>query len=135
MNDWGTGISSVSFLKLGMYLYENQQKIDEKEQLKKDNKIEELEILTDTIQGLKLTRNNIINKINKLSNKKKIIINNNNKMSSSSYNIILLENNKLRNEYELNKKLLNEEILLKNTIDESIKHIEYKIYILKCYIF
>jgi len=54
MNDWGTGISSVSFLKLGMYLYENQQKIDEKEQLKKDNKIEELEILTDTIQGLKL---------------------------------------------------------------------------------
>jgi hypothetical protein len=116
-------------LKIGISLYENQKLIDENAQLIKDNKNEEIQMLSDTINDLTVKRNDIIYKIQLLSKKKEkiIMINTNNKMSSSSYNIISLKNNNIRNDIKLNNKLLEEEIANKNTINESIKYIRCKI--------
>ena len=152
-NENCSGISSESFLKLGIHLYETQKTIDENNQDVNDILNEEQEILKDTIIELKKQRHYINNEINNLLNEnteitKKIHIfdyenklnklnniNNINKsMSSSSYNIIYLETNNIKkliieylNKQTKNNMAINELNTNLDAIDESITHVESKI--------
>lgn len=141
------GISSESFLRLGIYLYKTQQTIDETNCEEQEILNEEQEILNDTIIELKQKRHEIIYKINQLlientdlTNKINVFDYENKlkrarkTMSNSSYNIIYLQSKNIKhliieylNKQTKNNILINEHNSSLDAVDESIAYFESKI--------
>ena len=166
-----TGIYPGTFLRIGIYLYETQKRLDmdnkkqaeeneaeeneaeeneaeeneaeeNEEEENEEDENEAEEILKDTIEYLEEKKKYILDDINKLytervrlkNDYKHNLRNVNQKMSNSSYNMIFLKSNNIKTELniyfkkiEKNKILIQELIISKDAISESIESLKCKI--------